>query len=231
MIPRRWKVIQTVREKFTCRHCEKISKPPAPFHPTPRGWAGPNLLATIVFEKYGQHQPLNRQRDRYAREGVDLSLSTLADQVGACTVALRPLHDLIASHVLAAERLHGDDTPVPVLARGKTATARAWGVDRDRVAGPDQPLAVLDPLGHRLPVARLLGQARQISGDPGARLLGGASGFEEGLLACRLVAPYGSPTGCKPACIIGGRRPVDENLTPSNLGPIERQAHPCHPFP
>ena len=69
---------------------------------------------------------MNRQRDRYAREGVDLSLSTLADQVGACTVALRPLHDLIAAHVLAAERLHGDDTPVPVLAKGKTATARAW---------------------------------------------------------------------------------------------------------
>ena len=86
-VPRRWKVIQTVREKFTCRHCEKISQPPAPFHPTPRGWAEPNLLATIVFEKYGQHQPLNRQRDRYAREGVDLSLSTLADQVGACAVA------------------------------------------------------------------------------------------------------------------------------------------------
>ena len=105
VIPRRWKVIQTVREKFTCRHCEKISQPPAPFHPTPRGWAGPNFLAMIVFEKYGQHQPLNRQRDRYAREGVDLSLSTLADQVGACTVALRPLHDLIAAHVLAAQRL------------------------------------------------------------------------------------------------------------------------------
>ena len=123
VIPRQWKVVQTVREKFTCRDCEKISQPPAPFHPTPRGWAGPNLLATIVFEKYGQHQPLNRQRDRFAREGVDLSLSTLADQVGACTVALKPLHDLIAAHVLAADRLHGDETPVPVLAKGKTDKA------------------------------------------------------------------------------------------------------------
>ena len=92
-----------MREKFTCRACEKISQPPALFHATPRGWAGPNLLATIVFEKYGQHQPLSRQRDRYAGEGIDLSLSTLADQVGACTVALRPLHDLIAEQVLAAE--------------------------------------------------------------------------------------------------------------------------------
>ena len=144
VIPRQWKVIQTVREKFTCRHCEKISQPPAPFHPTPRGWAGPNLLAMILFEKYGQHQPLNRQRDRYAREGVDLSLSTLADQVGACTVALKPLHDLIAAHVLAAERLHGDDTPVPVLAKGKTATGRAWVYVRDDApfGGPDPPAAL-----------------------------------------------------------------------------------------
>ncbi len=143
-VPRRWKVIQTVREKFTCRACEKIGQPPAPFHATPRGWAGPNLLAMILFEKYGQHQPLNRQRDRYAREGVDLSLSTLADQVGACTVALRPLHDLIEAHVMAADRLHGDDTPVPVLAKGKCATGRAWVYVRDDrpFGGPDPPAAL-----------------------------------------------------------------------------------------
>ena len=133
VIPRTWKVIQTVREKFTCRHCEKISQPPAPFHPTPRGWAGPNLLAMILFEKYGQHQPLNRQRDRYALERVDLSISTLADQVGACTVALRPLHDLVEAHVMTAERLHGDDTPVPVLAKGKTVKGRAWVYQGNRV--------------------------------------------------------------------------------------------------
>ncbi len=79
VIPRQWKVIQHVREKFTCRDCEKISQAPAPFHVTPRGWAGPNLLAMMLFEKFGQHQPLNRQAERYAREGVPLSLSTLAD--------------------------------------------------------------------------------------------------------------------------------------------------------
>ena len=120
MIPRRWKVIQTVRERFSCRACETITQPPAPFHVTPRGFAGPNLLATILFEKFGQHQPLNRQSERYAREGIDLSVSTLADQVGACTALLQPLHRLIEAHVLAAERLHGDDTPVPILAKGKT---------------------------------------------------------------------------------------------------------------
>ncbi len=144
VIPRSWKVVQTVREKFACRDCEKISQAPAPFHVTPRGWAGPSLLAMILFEKYGQHQPLNRQSERYAREGVELSLSTLADQVGACTTVLRPLHDLIAVHVLAAERIHGDDTTVPVLAKGKTDTARAWVYVRDDApyGGADPPAAL-----------------------------------------------------------------------------------------
>jgi len=83
VIPRQWKVIQHVREKFTCRDCEKISQAPAPFHVLARGWAGPSLLAIVIlFEKFGQHQPLNRQADRYAREDVPLSLSTLAHQVG-----------------------------------------------------------------------------------------------------------------------------------------------------
>jgi transposase len=144
VVPRQWKVIQTVREKFACRDCERISQPPAPFHATPRGWAGPSLLAMILFEKFGQHQPLNRQAERYAREGVELSLSTLADQVGACAAALAPLHRLIAAHVFGAERLHGDDTPVPVLARGKTDTARLWVYVRDDrpFAGPAPPAAL-----------------------------------------------------------------------------------------
>lgn len=123
--------MQTVREKFTCRDCEKISQPPAPFHPTPRGWAGPNLLAMVLFEKFGQHQPLNRQAERYEKEGVEISLSTLADQVGACTAALQPIHDLIRAHVLGAERLHADDTTVPLMAKGGTQTARLWTYLRD----------------------------------------------------------------------------------------------------
>jgi len=131
VIPRSWKVIQHVREKFSCRACEKVSQPPAPFHVTPRGWAGPNLLAMIMFEKFGQHQPLNRQAERYNREGVPLSLSTLADQMGACCAVLAPLSRCLEAHVLAAARLHGDDTTVPVLARGKTDTGRCWVYVRD----------------------------------------------------------------------------------------------------
>ncbi|TDW14683.1 IS66 family transposase [Rhizobium gallicum] len=144
VIPRQWKVIQTVREKFSCRECEKIAQPPAPFHVTPRGFAGPNLLAMILFEKFGQHQPLNRQSERYAREGIDLSLSTLADQVGACAAILKPLHRLIEAHVLSAERLHGDDTTVPILAKGKTDTGRIWTYVRDdRPFGGTSPPAAL----------------------------------------------------------------------------------------
>jgi transposase len=109
VIPRQWKVIQHVREKFTCRDCEKISQAPAPFHVIARGWAGPSLLAMILFEKYGQHQPLNRQAERYAREGVPLGLSTLADQVGACCAMLTPFLRRVEAHVFAAERLHGDE--------------------------------------------------------------------------------------------------------------------------
>ena len=140
VIPRSWKVIQTVREKFTCRSCEVISQPPAPFHVTPRGFMGPDLLAMILFEKFGQHQPLNRQSERYGREGIDLSVSTLADQVGAATAALAPLHDLIARHVMAAERLHADDTTVPILAKGKTDTGRIWTYVRD-----DRPFGGANP--------------------------------------------------------------------------------------
>ena len=106
VVPRRWKVIQTVRERFSCRDCERITQPPAPFHVTPRGFAGPQLLATILFEKFGQHQPLNRQSERFAREGIELSVSTLADQVGACTTALWPIYGLIEAHVLAAVNGH-----------------------------------------------------------------------------------------------------------------------------
>ena len=144
VIPRQWKVIQHVREKFTCRDCEKISQAPAPFHVIARGWAGPSLLAMILFEKFGQHQPLNRQAERYTREGVPLSLSTLADQVGACCAVLSPLLRRVEAHVFAAERLHGDDTTVPVLAKGKTDTGRLWTYVRDdRPFGGQGPPAAM----------------------------------------------------------------------------------------
>jgi transposase len=143
-VPRQWKVIQTVREKFLCRACETINQPPAPFHPIARGRAGPNLLAMILDAKFGNHQPLNRQSEVYAREGIDLDVSTLADWVGACTATLSPLVALIRDHVLAAERIHGDDTTMPVLAKCKTITGRLWTYVRDdRAFGGTSPPAAI----------------------------------------------------------------------------------------
>jgi hypothetical protein len=123
-----------VREKFSCRSCETITQPPAPFHTIARGFAGPSLLAMILVGKYANHQPLNRQSEQYAREGIELSVSTMADHVGACAASLMALYELIKSHVFAAERVHGDDTTVPVLAKVKTRTGRLWTYVRD-----DQP--------------------------------------------------------------------------------------------
>src|SRR6266849_4352428 len=162
VIPRQWKVIQHVREK--------ISQAPAPFHVIARGWAGPSLLAMILFEKYGQHQPLNRQAERYAREGVPLSLSTLADQVGACCSVLTPLLRRFEAHVFAAERLHGDDTIVPVLATGKTDTGRCWVYVRDDrpFGGPDPPAAMFyysRDRGGEHPARHLAGYAGILQAD------------------------------------------------------------------
>ncbi|MGA8157291.1 MAG: IS66 family transposase, partial [Rhodoplanes sp.] len=120
VVPRQWKVIQHVREKFSCRACEAITQPPAPSHPIARGRAGPKLLAQVLFSKYALHLPLNRQSAAYAREGIDLDVSTLADWVGAAAATLTPLVEVIRDHVFAADRIHADDTTVPVLAKGKT---------------------------------------------------------------------------------------------------------------
>jgi transposase len=166
VVPRQWKVVQHVREKFTCRECEKISQAPAPFHVLPRGFAGPSLLAMILFEKYGQHQPLNRQSERYGREGIDISVSTLADQVGGCAALLRPLYELIRAHVFAGARVHGDDTPVPVLAKHQTRKGRLWVYVRD-----DQPFA------GRAPPAAVFFYSRDRTGEHPERHVHGYAGI------------------------------------------------------
>src|ERR1700680_819085 len=130
-VPAQWKVVEHVCEKFGCRTCDAITQPPAPSHPKARGRAGPHLLAEILFGKFGAHLPLNRQSDIYAQEGVDLDVSTMADWVGTCAATLMPLRDAIEEHVHAAERLHVDDTTVPVLAKGKCRTGRLWAHVRD----------------------------------------------------------------------------------------------------
>ena len=135
-VPAQWKVIVHVRERLACRTCDTIVQTPAPSHPIARGRAGSQLLADVLFGKYRAHLPLNRQSEIYANEGVDLDVSTLADWVGASAATLKPLRDAIEAHVLAAERIHADDTTVPVLAPGKCKTGRLWAYVRD-----DKPFA------------------------------------------------------------------------------------------
>ena len=129
--PRRWKIVEHVREKFSCRDCEAITEPPAPSRPIPRGLAGPSLLAMVLVSKFLLHLPLNRQSEAYRREGVDIDESTLADWVGSVVVAVDPVLQTLRSNVLSAERIHADDTTVPVLAKLKTITGRIWTYVRD----------------------------------------------------------------------------------------------------
>jgi transposase len=147
LVPRQWKVIQHVREKHSCRSCEKITQPPAPSYPIARGRAGPGLLAHVLFAKYGLHLPLTRQSATYAREGIELDVSTLADWVGASAATLMPLVEAVRGHVFAAERLHADDTTVPVLDVGRTRTGRLWTYVRDDrpFAGASSSSAGADP--------------------------------------------------------------------------------------
>ena len=144
-VPSRFKVIRHVRPKFACGGCDTIVQAEAASRPIARGLAGPGLLAHVLASKYCDHLPLYRQSDIYAREGVDLDRSTLADWVGQCSNLLSPLIAALRDEVLAGDKLHVDDTPVPVLAPGdgKTKTGRLWTYVRDdRPAGSEQPPAV-----------------------------------------------------------------------------------------
>jgi transposase len=144
-VPGRFKVIRTVRPKLACNRCDSIVQEPAPYRPIDRGLAGPGLLAHVLVGKYADHLPLYRQSEIYAREGIELDRSTLAGWVGGASRALEPLVDAIRKYVLAAEKIHADDIPVPVLApgNGKTKTGRLWTYVRDdRPAGSSDAPAV-----------------------------------------------------------------------------------------
>ena len=144
-IPGRFQVIRHVRPKYACRHCDAITQAPGPALPTPRGRAAPGLLAHLLVSKYADHLPLYRQSEIFARDGLDLDRSTLSDWVGQAAWLLQPIVEGIGRHVFAAEKIHGDDTPVPVLepGLGRTRTGRLWVYVRDDrpFCGPAPPAA------------------------------------------------------------------------------------------
>jgi transposase len=132
-VPSHFRAIRHIRPKHACGRCDRIVQAPAPPRPIARGLAGPGLLAHVLVSKYGDHIPLYRQSEIHARAGVELPRSTLADWVGEATALLRPLVAAVRRHVLSADKLHADDTPVPVLAPGKGSTrqGRLWAYVRD----------------------------------------------------------------------------------------------------
>ncbi|MEJ0015744.1 MAG: IS66 family transposase [Acetobacteraceae bacterium] len=145
-VPGSFRVTRHVRPKLSCRSCEAIAQAPVPSLPIHRGLAGPGLLAHVLVAKYADHLPLYRQAEIYARAGLDLDRSTLADWVGQTARPMRPLVEAVGLYVMSAERVHADDTTVPVLdpGRGKTKTGRLWCYARDdQPFGGEAPPAVL----------------------------------------------------------------------------------------
>ena len=203
-VPGAFRVTRHVRPKLSCRSCACIAQAPAPSLPIYRGLAGPGLLAHILVGKYCDHLPLYRQAEIYARDGVDLDRSTLADWVGQTARLMRPLVDAVGTHVMAAERLHADDTTVPVLdpGRGRTKTGRLWCYVRDdHPFGGQAPRAVLyryspdrkgeHPRQHLAPFRGIL-QADGYAGYAGL--------YDRGVTeaACRVGGDVAAPTPHRP---------------------------------
>lgn len=139
-----YQVIRTIRRKQLCACCGHIAQPPAPSAPIQRGIAHPSLLADIIVAKYADHQPLYRQSEIAAREGVDLDTASMGRWVGACEALCDPLTEALRRYTMAGGKVHADDTPIPVLApgNGKTKTGRLWVYVRDdRRSGLQEPAA------------------------------------------------------------------------------------------
>lgn len=143
-VPARFKVIRHVRPKLACVSCQAIFQALAPSRPIVRGIAGPALIANVLVSKYCDHIPLHRLSRIYGRDGVAIDRSTLAGWVAQSETLLDPLVAAVGRYVLAAAKVHSDDTPVAVLdpGRGKTKTGRLWTYVRDdRPAGSTEPPA------------------------------------------------------------------------------------------
>jgi len=186
-VPGHFEAIRLVRPKLSCTSCEHIVQEPAPSRAIDRGLAGPGLLAHVIVSKYADHLPLYRQSEIYAREGIDLDRSTLAGWVGGVTRTLEPLVEALRRYVMSTGKLHGDDTPVPVLApgNGKTKTGRLWTYVRDdRPAGDQAAPAVWFAYS---PDRKGDHPERHLSGFRGTLQADGYAGFnriyEKGLVA------------------------------------------------
>jgi transposase len=206
-VPASFKVMQHVRPKLSCRACETIMQAPLPSLPIERGRPGAGLLAHVIVAKYADALPLHRQSVMYAREGVEIERSTMADWVGAMAALTAPLAEAIGRHVRAGAVLHADDTTVPVLepGRGRTRTGRLWAVVRDE-----------RPFAGTAPAAALYRYSPDRRGEHAEALLGGCRGFLHAdgyagfnnLFACEAVS--GTPRLTEVACWAHARRKLYE---------------------
>jgi transposase len=213
-VPASFRVVRVVRPKLACGRCDAIVQAPAPGRPIARGLAGPGLLAHVLTAKYADHLPLYRQAEIYAREGVSLERSTLADWVGGCSRLLGPLVESLRRYVMAADKLHADDTPVPVLAPGdgKTKTGRLWAYARDdRPAGGAAPPAVWFTYS---PDRKSEHPARHLAGFTGTLQADGYAGFHP---------LYGTGRVQEAACWAHVRRKFYE-LEQAHRSPTAREA-------
>ena len=216
-IPGGFHVVRHLRPKLSCRSCETIVQAPAPELPVRRGRAGAGLLAHVAVAKYCDHQPLHRQAEQYARADIDLSRSTLADMVGQTAALLRPLLDALSRHVLSGERLHADDTTVPVLAPGlgRTKTGRIWAYVRD-----DRPFGGTAPVGvfYRYTPDRKGEHPRaHLAGFTGILQADGYAGFAQLYTGNRIL---------EAACLAHARRKFSHDHLSSKKG-MRRSRHDC----
>ena len=213
-LPGRFQVVRHVRPAFSCRTCEAMCQAPMPSLPIVRGRPGPGLLAHILVSKYADHLPLYRQSEIYAREGVELERATMAEWVGKSATLMRPLLDALARHVISAERLHADDTPVPVLApgAGRTKTGRLWTYVRD-----DRPFAGTAPpavLYRYTPDRRGEHPRAHLAGFGGILQADGYAGF---------AGLYERGDVCEAACWAHARRKLHD-VFDATKSPLAREA-------
>ena len=217
-VPGRFIVNRIVRPRLACACCERFVQAPLPSRPIERGRPGPGLLAHVLVSKYADHLPLYRQSQIFERDGLDLDRSTLADWVGKSTALLEPLADAIGRHVLAAEAIFADDTPVSMLApgTGRTQTARLWTYARDE-----------RPWGG----ARAAGGMVSLLGRPEGAASEGSPRPLPRLDACRRLRRLRGPLPLRrdPRSRLHGPCPAQVRRHPSIAGLADRRGgHPAH---
>jgi transposase len=181
VVPAQFRVLVTLRPKYACRACEEgVAQAPAPARLIEGGLPTEATVAHVLVSKYADHLPLYRQAQIYARQGINLDRSTLADWVGRAAWHLRPLHERLLEQIRASTKIFADETTAPVLdpGRGRTKTGQLWAYARDDrpFGGADPPIAVYVYAQNRKaeqPLAHLAGFAGvvQVDGYAGYRAL------------------------------------------------------------